>query len=155
MRHCKKCNTDKSLDQFSPDKRKKEGRAYTCRECNNTRNKSIRQTKGFNFRKNRWLETEYGITLNEYNKMFLDQKGNCKICNKHQSEFKRALNVDHCHNTGKIRGLLCDKCNRALGWFDDNIESLERAIKYLKPMPSPPKNADPATQASIEAMSEG
>ena len=45
---------------------------------------------------------------------------------------KSTLNVDHCHETGKIRGLLCHNCNRALGLFKDNVEFLERAILYLK-----------------------
>ena len=55
----------------------------------------------------------------------------CKICGKHQSELTLSLNVDHCHITGKIRGLLCGNCNKALGLFKDNTKSLKNAINYL------------------------
>lgn len=82
--------------------------------------------------RNNWLRTKYGINNDIYNQMFADQEGKCKICSKHQSEEKVALAVDHCHETGKIRGLLCDVCNRGIGYFKEDIESLQNAIDYLK-----------------------
>ena len=81
--------------------------------------------------RNRSLKYQYGITSDNYNKMFIDQNGCCAICNAHQSEFKKPLSVDHCHTTGKVRGLLCNECNLGLGKFKDNIELLEKAIEYL------------------------
>ena len=75
---------------------------------------------------------EYGITLDEYNEMFAEQNGCCAVCEKHQIEFKDSLSVDHCHETGDVRGLLCFKCNTGIGKLGDNIEGLERALKYLK-----------------------
>ena len=85
------------------------------------------------------LIRNYGITLQDYNKMLEDQKGVCYICglpetvvrNK-KTGTKIALAVDHCHTKGTVRRLLCARCNKGLGGFKDNIESLENAIKYLK-----------------------
>src|SRR5712675_1977499 len=57
----------------------------------------------------------YNITLDQYNQMFIEQNGNCAICNRNQSEFLKDLSIDHCHETGKIKGLLCINCNTAIG----------------------------------------
>jgi hypothetical protein len=70
---------------------------------------------------------KYGITEAEYRELKRASKGRCAICNR-----KARLVIDHDHITGKVRGLLCDKCNGGLGCLDDNIAGLRRAIKYLK-----------------------
>ena len=75
---------------------------------------------------------QYGLTQDDYAKMFEEQNGYCKICKGHAIEFSRRLAVDHCHETGKVRGLLCMFCNTGLGNFKDNIDLLEEAIAYLK-----------------------
>lgn len=78
------------------------------------------------------LKHKFGITQEEYNKKFIDQKGKCAICHRPQSEFKKGFAVDHDHLTRKIRGLLCTRCNPALGAFQDDINILKNAIKYLE-----------------------
>lgn len=78
------------------------------------------------------LQKRYGITIDDYNEMFSNQKGCCKICERHQSMLSKKLRVDHCHATGKVRGLLCDACNVSLGLFKENINTLKNAINYLK-----------------------
>lgn len=75
----------------------------------------------------------FGITLEQYNEMFAAQNGCCKVCERHQSEFKRRLAVDHCHASGAIRGLLCRNCNTALGCVSDSIFVLSNLIDYLTP----------------------
>lgn len=75
---------------------------------------------------------KYGISVEQYNEMFTAQYGCCAICNKHQSAFKRRLAVDHDHETGIVRGLLCGSCNTSLGGFCEDIDTLESAIKYIK-----------------------
>lgn len=75
------------------------------------------------------LITRYKINLEEYNNILAKQDNKCAICKK---ESNTRLHVDHCHDTLKVRGLLCGNCNRALGLFYDNIDSLEKAIVYLK-----------------------
>lgn len=72
----------------------------------------------------------YGISIEKYNETFNAQGGKCAICKRPQSEFKLKLSVDHDHNFNENRGLLCHKCNRGLGLFNDNIELLESAIAY-------------------------
>lgn len=78
------------------------------------------------------LRKRYGITLDDYKEMLSNQNSCCAICKKHQSEFSIPLGVDHCHSTSKVRGLLCGKCNRAIGLLEDDPEFLENAKLYLE-----------------------
>ncbi len=84
------------------------------------------------------FKRHYGITLCQYNDMFSKQNGKCLICDNEEkakhpvSNMKRRLAVDHCHDTGIVRGLLCTNCNLALGGFMDSPAILEEAIKYLE-----------------------
>lgn len=76
------------------------------------------------------LKKKYGITLLEYNSILFRQSGVCAICGNMEIGGKR-LSVDHDHNSGNIRGLLCQSCNAGLGLFKENINSLGAAISYL------------------------
>lgn len=78
------------------------------------------------------LYHRYKINLEAYNEMFLKQQGCCDICGKHQSTLKKTLAVDHNHKTGKVRSLLCNRCNQGIGSLDDSIELLLTATNYLK-----------------------
>lgn len=80
--------------------------------------------------KGRMIFKKYGITLGDYYDMMFNQSGKCKICDKPSNGTKLA--IDHCHKTGKIRGLLCVKCNALLGLAGDSKETLNNAIKYLE-----------------------
>lgn len=79
--------------------------------------------------KNAWLLRYYGITIDDYKNLLEKQGGVCAICSNKDSKF--SLAVDHCHKTGKIRGLLCSRCNFSLGNFNDDIELMNKAIEYL------------------------
>ena len=74
------------------------------------------------------LRTKFGITIEQYESMLELQSGVCAICSKSCS---RALAVDHDHETGVVRGLLCNNCNRGIGHLKDSVEILQRAIDYL------------------------
>jgi hypothetical protein len=82
------------------------------------------------------LKRLYGITLEQYWEMHEAQRGGCAICGVETSQNKRATNflplfIDHCHDTGHVRGLLCSKCNHALGLMNDSPDLLEQAAQYL------------------------
>ena len=84
------------------------------------------------------LKQKFGITLEQYNKMFESQRGVCVICRKPETKRSnkgiglRMLAVDHNHKTGQVRGLLCDKCNLMLGLANDNVTILLNAANYLE-----------------------
>ncbi|CAB4187426.1 Recombination endonuclease VII [uncultured Caudovirales phage] len=77
------------------------------------------------------IKKRYGISFSEYTNLFAMQNGCCAICGIHQANFKRRLHIDHCHEKGTIRGLLCSNCNTAIGKLKDSPALLERAINYL------------------------
>lgn len=84
---------------------------------------------------NYYLKSRYGISKKEYEKMLTDRNYKCDICEYIQPENAtkmQNLYIDHCHNTNKVRGLLCFRCNSALGYLKDDIKILENTIKYLK-----------------------
>jgi len=83
------------------------------------------------------MKVRYGITLEKYKQMYEDQSGLCFICHQPESVLNRngttkRLALDHCHETGRVRKLLCDNCNKGLGVFQDNPDRLRAAAKYLE-----------------------
>jgi len=79
------------------------------------------------------LKRNYNLTKEDYEKLLLKQNNQCAICKNEKSQTSKTewLFVDHCHETGKIRGLLCNQCNIGIGSFKDNISLMENAIKYI------------------------
>jgi hypothetical protein len=77
------------------------------------------------------MKSTFNLTIEDYNILFNNQKGCCAICNRHQTEFKKRLAIDHNHITNTIRGLLCSSCNTALGLLKDDVSILQTAINYL------------------------
>lgn len=106
------------LNAFPKDVRKSNGTYGACKVCT-----------GF-----RVMRSLYGITQDEYWTMHEAQKGVCAICERPQEGSTRTtrLDVDHCHDTGMVRALLCHACNKGLGFFKDNPERLQQAVDYLK-----------------------
>lgn len=79
-----------------------------------------------------FLKRDYSMTQEDYVKMLNNQKGKCAICGTEKPTGKwKVFAVDHCHTTGKIRGLLCNECNRGMGLLGDNVERLRKAAEYL------------------------
>jgi hypothetical protein len=124
---CKKCVTDLPLDNYYFNKNGKYKRQNVCKKCMNIYD--------YKTDKNHKLKKAYGITLDQYNELLLKQKNKCSICgidnNGKYRNKDRAFAVDHCHNTNKIRGLLCSDCNIAIGLLKDNTKYLQSAINYL------------------------
>jgi Recombination endonuclease VII len=82
-------------------------------------------------RKYRWKVRGICFTKEEYGKLFTKQKGNCAICERNQSNFKFHLAVEHCHKTGKIRGLVCSSCNLKISVLEDK-EICSKILNYLQ-----------------------
>jgi len=88
-------------------------------------------------RREKELLNKYGLSFEDYTRLVIEQEGVCAICKCPEKQLGkggaiRPLNVDHCHTTGKVRGLLCAGCNLALGNLNDNIDSLLSAVSYLR-----------------------
>lgn len=132
---CPKCNTEKSITEFGKDKRTSDGYYGLCFSCKRDCMKSYMNShKGKStFRKNH-LRRTYGLTSEQYDTLLSNQNGKCAICkiDTNPARGTSVFTVDHCHNTGTIRGLLCTPCNALLGLAKDSIEILESASQYLK-----------------------
>ena len=139
MRGCSVCKKEKSIDQFYPRRKKGvqvgyDNRCMDCRKEGNRKwiNKNANYHKdryGARYKRNINLQREYGITIDQYEAMVELQEGRCAICEK---DFGKKLYVDHCHDTGRVRALLCQKCNSGLGMFDDRADLIDRASAYLR-----------------------
>lgn len=136
---CSQCKKSKLLSLFNRCNRQKSGRRPECAECRSIKNKKI-YSESLEQRdrvKGKTIKKTYNITIDEYNKMALEQDFKCQICKKESTELDKRYNrirklvIDHDHRTGKIRGLLCGPCNRALGGFSEQMETILGAIAYL------------------------
>lgn len=146
----------KPISDYGVDKTTKDGHRYSCKECYNAQqreyaknNKQLikdrnakrskerkayyQSSKGIESSRRAHLKRKYSMTLEDYNQLSEDQNHTCAICyTEETSQRNNFLSVDHDHLTGRVRGLLCNTCNRALGLFNDNIELLNNSIKYLE-----------------------
>lgn len=150
MKSCIKCGEEKPLSEFYSNKYGKDGRRTDCKSCSN-----IERVKNYNPDKQKiyndsrkeysrqyqdnkmyWIK-KYGITPEQYWKMYEQQNGLCKTCGNPETSVRsngqiKLLSIDHCHRTGKIRGLLCQKCNSALGLVLENVKTLINMIDYIE-----------------------
>lgn len=146
--YCSSCSTHKPTCEFPKDPSRKDGVSSWCRPCrkaNDRRSRLVRRDSDpQKYRLERRAATRrhqfariYGITLHDYDQMLTVQGGVCAIC--HQPEIRKGrggddkpLAVDHCHVSGKVRGLLCDACNNMLGRAHDDPQRLRAAADYLE-----------------------
>jgi len=135
LRECKKCGCIQPLDKYPKAKQCYDGRAPTCKACKNKkqRKKYISGTSYKEKDRNKHYLRKYGITIEDYNQMLVEQKGMCKICGtKTPGDNITNFIVDHCHDTGVVRGLLCRKCNTGIGYLQDSYKVVQQAAYYLK-----------------------
>lgn len=131
---CSICGVNKEVEDYYADIRAVDGLKSSCKVCHIkccARSRSKKREQYREYMRGLNLASRYGITTLVYDEMFSDQKGVCKIC-KTTCPSGKKLAVDHCHTTGKIRGLLCINCNRGLGHLKDSTTLLFEAIKYLE-----------------------
>jgi len=109
---------------------------------NNNKSMSCENYKPYNWsgleRNDNIMRKQYGISVVEFNFLLKVQGHSCAICNKHITAIRRRMNIDHDHETNKVRGILCTGCNTGLGHLGDNVAGLKKAIAYLE---NPPINA--------------
>ena len=136
-KQCKSCEEHKPLADYAKRSASKDGLQSKCRPCRSEEQKAYRQSRDMHLiDRERNLQKEFGIGLSDYEEMLAKQNGVCAICKEEETVVRQgrvqSLSVDHCHETGKIRGLLCNSCNRALGKFKDSIGHLLAAASYLE-----------------------
>jgi hypothetical protein len=136
LKQCRKCKKYKDLNDFHKQagSRMKDGHRNKCKECRGEerRERYANDPEHWKVIKSQNLKSWYGMTLDQWNQMFMDQKGCCAICEEHVSKLKtKELCVDHDHSTGEIRGLLCHSCNRGIGLLKDSPEILSKTLVYF------------------------
>lgn len=146
MKRCSTCKIKKSFDLFHADKRSKDGKSYSCIECATQRASSWYAINKNNLNKaHAWAKhlTKYwpnatpAEALNNYEFLARQQNLLCKICERPEifkdprTKKTRKLSVDHCHITGAVRGLLCNRCNKCVGQLEDSVLLLTKMISYL------------------------
>jgi len=123
-KECLMCGSIKPLDNFDQDKSCRFGLKSTCRNCRSSTVKELSRKA--------YLKFNYKLSLDAYNQLLLSQHNLCAICNIDLLSLDvKEINIDHCHTTGKVRGVLCRQCNLGLGHFKDDLISLNNAINYL------------------------
>lgn len=134
LKSCSTCKTERPASDYHRSRTTNDGLDPRCKPCRKTATAShtidqARRRSGQNLRL-------YGITAEELEAMRLEQHDLCAICHEPETMTYRGrpktLSVDHCHDTGKVRGLLCAACNFALGKFKDNPALLRSAADYLE-----------------------
>lgn len=152
-KYCPGCKEQKKLSEFPPNKSYALGIESRCRACKAAYMKAHRKANPDQYkaydrkhkdkvrndpqhkldRQNQRLKSKYGISLEIYNKMVADRNNKCDICGMDGSLVRYGkLKVDHDHSTGEIRGLLCDKCNFAIGLLNDNPTLIGKVLEYLR-----------------------
>jgi len=144
-KRCCACKETKPRDQFYKSKRTFDGLQTNCRACHAARraewgasNKETtrRYSKAWRaanprLAKDYKLKTAYGIPLGTYDRMLASQRGLCAICGSPDPFGRGDFHVDHCHDTGAVRGLLCAPCNTGIGQLGHSVERLQLAVDYL------------------------
>lgn len=133
---CRKCHQMKPLTEYShklPSGRQP-GLQPRCKLCA-AEDTKLWKLKNKETARERYLQREYGMSENEYLARLLAQNNQCLLCHKNFSNGEYGADspvVDHCHTQGHVRGILCNECNRGLGYFKDNTATLHNAIAYLE-----------------------
>lgn len=132
VKQCYTCGELLPVSAFIRDKAKPDGLQYECRECRNAR---LRRYYSPERNRIAYLRQTYGLTPDDYQGLYDAQEGRCGVCGSfmelYSGNISKTAHVDHNHDTGNVRGLLCNGCNRGLGYFKDDTELLRAAIQYL------------------------
>jgi hypothetical protein len=130
VKKCTLCKADKPECDFYFDTNSNRLRAE-CKDCQRKKNRS-RLVMHRDQRRVSDLKKRYNINIDDWNNLMTIQDNKCAICGEPPQNDNRNLSTDHCHETGKVRGLLCRRCNMGIGYFKDNIDLLQKSIEYLR-----------------------
>jgi hypothetical protein len=133
MKYCNCCGIELVIGKTWTEARKKH-HMNSCNACNHKKSKLWKQEntkKAAQSAKYTKLKYHYNLSKEQFDFIYESQQGKCAICLETQDKFSRNLHVDHCHTTGKVRGLLCSNCNTAIGKLKENIIILDRAKEYI------------------------
>jgi len=130
MKKCILCEKEKQDNEFNKDKRYKDGLFCYCKSCQTAKKREHRNQKYEQYITTDLMRS-YGISYEDKLIMIKQQNFKCPIC-KSEISYDNKAAVDHCHKSGKIRGILCGSCNRGVGLLQDSVEVFEAAIQYLK-----------------------
>lgn len=126
---CSRCRVEKDYFEFGSNKSRHDGLTHNCRSCLKEIRASRTEAQSRYYAE--WSRRKlYGLTQDQYDDMIDAQDNRCAICRKETAG--KALHVDHDHETGRVRGLLCGPCNMGLGHFGDDVDRMADAIRYLK-----------------------
>lgn len=134
-KRCSKCRETKSLDDFYHSPKSVDKRKQQCKTCWDNSTWARYATPEYVREAGLWQK--YGLTAQDYDALFEKQGRACAICKQMPERYR--LHVDHCHETGRVRGLLCVACNTALGLFKDSVSRLQAAITYLESVEGAPQ----------------
>ena len=137
---CTVCKESKSVTEYYKDSRSKDSYSYRCRDCEKKARikyrKGSRESYLKSVRKN-YRKRVYGLNEEAFKEIWLKQGGKCPVCEKELTDelgtkhLPSKAVIDHCHDTGKIRGILCTMCNKGIGLLGDRRETIVKALKYL------------------------
>ena len=130
-KQCSQCKRYLSLEEFGEDKQRHDGRACRCFKCNRERRRE-HKVKVPDCKYYADIKWKYNLTKEQHSKMLKDQNECCLLCGETLKEGNRYRHIDHCHITGKVRGILCGSCNVGLGNFRDRPDLLRLAAIYLE-----------------------
>ena len=138
---CSKCRRVLDLENFHNDKSTRDGKQRKCKDCGKAWYIANRAVKVAYFR-DYHLQKKYGLTHEDKLAMLAQQGGGCRICGRTEPSGRHGeFHVDHCHETGLVRGILCSRCNQALGLLAESPELLRKAAEYLEAHDNPAKEA--------------
>lgn len=138
MKQCSKCQEILPLAAYSKKnaKGRKPGTQSRCKTCSLEDTQKWRSEQSLDRIKDLYLQRMYGVTLQWYQDTLSLQCNTCLLCGRafhfHGKLTPDSPVVDHCHTTGKVRGIICNECNRGLGYFRDNPDALRNAATYLE-----------------------
>lgn len=135
FQYCPTCRQELPFNLFGSNVSRSNFLNMYCKKCTNTQNKQQYYKKNTEDIRAKYIQLTYNLSWEDYVNMFANQDGKCAICNTDiflaANDRNKTAHIDHAHENGKIRGLLCGNCNVSLGGFNDDVKIMQNAIDYI------------------------